>query len=40
MRLSLDSQVELDPVDEQPNHDLVHLAGFGNASKWFFSLGV
>ena len=29
IRLRLDSQVELEPVDEQPNHTVVHLDGSG-----------
>jgi hypothetical protein len=27
----LDRQAELKPVDEQPNHQLMHLDGFGKA---------
>ena len=30
MRLSLDSQTELEPIDEQPNLNLMHLDGSVN----------
>jgi hypothetical protein len=33
MRLSLDSQTVLEPVDEQPDHQLVHLDGSGKANS-------
>jgi hypothetical protein len=31
MLLSLDSEAELEPVNEQPNHQLVHLNRFRKA---------